>query len=96
MRIYIVLLLIFCFVLVKIIQEYGKRKSGIRQEIYDAWHNDPGNWRAGVFYYNPKDPRIFPPKRIGFLGWTINFANPYSVLTSIGFVLLIIATGMFF
>ncbi|TCN53922.1 DUF5808 domain-containing protein [Flavobacterium circumlabens] len=27
------------------------------------------------FYYNPKDKRLFPPKRIKQLGWTINFAN---------------------
>src|ERR1035438_5511789 len=22
------------------------------QEILNAWHDDPANWRAGVFYYN--------------------------------------------
>ena len=45
-----------------------------------AWHADPANWRWGVFYFNPEDPRLLPPKRIRWMGWTINFANPRSVL----------------
>jgi uncharacterized membrane protein len=45
-----------------------------------AWHADPANWRLGVFYYNKQDPRLLPPKRIPALGWTINFANPRSIL----------------
>jgi uncharacterized membrane protein len=36
------------------------------------------HWYLGVFYFNPKDKRIFPPKR-GGVGWTVNFGNPYSV-----------------
>lgn len=31
-------------------------------------------WKLGLFYYNPADPAIFIPKRIG-LGYTVNFAN---------------------
>lgn len=56
--------------------------SGIsaNQEMYDKWHKDPENWKAGIFYYNPEDKRMFPPKRIAGMGWTINFANPYSLL----------------
>lgn len=46
---------------------------------------------ARIFYYNPDDKRIFAPKRTGG-GYTINFANPLSIITSIlvigGFVLL--------
>jgi uncharacterized membrane protein len=51
------------------------------KELIESWKNDPSLWKWGLFYYNPSDKRIFPPKRIGFLGWTINFANPLSVLT---------------
>ena len=51
------------------------------KETYKAWHGDPANWRMGIFYYNKKDKRIFPPKRYSSWGWTINFANPYSILT---------------
>jgi len=36
-----------------------------------------------MFYYNPKDNRLFPPKGIKELGWTINFANPNSVFIAL-------------
>ncbi|MBJ2124007.1 DUF5808 domain-containing protein [Flavobacterium sp. IB48] len=49
------------------------------EEEKNSWHNDPDNWVWGMFYYNPKDARMFPPKKIKGLGWTINFANPNSV-----------------
>ncbi len=32
-----------------------------------------------IFYWNPEDKRIFVPKRWGY-GWTVNFANPFSIL----------------
>ena len=48
------------------------------KETIDAWHKDPANWKLGIFYFNREDKRIFPPKRIAMLGWTINFANPFS------------------
>lgn len=31
-------------------------------------------WKGGVFYWNPGDPAVFVPKRIG-IGYTLNFAN---------------------
>lgn len=49
---------------------------------------DPSKWVWGIFYYNKEDKRIFPPKISG-LGWTINFANPYSVLAFISVIILI-------
>ncbi len=36
------------------------------------------NWKMQFFYFNKADGRIFPPKPNG-MGWTINFANPFSV-----------------
>jgi uncharacterized membrane protein len=41
--------------------------------------NDDSKWIWGIFYFNPNDKRIFPPKRIRWMGWTVNFTNPYSV-----------------
>ena len=60
------------------------------KEKLDQWHNDPANWKLGIFYYNKKDKRLLPPKRIKEFGWTINFANPYSILTFVIFILLIL------
>jgi uncharacterized membrane protein len=31
----------------------------------------------GIFYSNPDDPALFVPKRYG-IGYTLNFANPWS------------------
>lgn len=65
------------------------------KEVYNQWHNDPGNWKMGVFYYNKLDKRLFPPKRMKWGGWTVNFANPYSLLCLAGIVLVIIAFNHF-
>ena len=64
--------------------------SDPNKEIMDKIHNDPANWIWGVFYFNKKDNRLFPPKRLSTLGWTINFANPYSLLTFAGLIILIV------
>lgn len=60
------------------------------QEDYNNWHKDPNNWFLGCFYYNPKDKQLMPPKRIEWMGLTINFANPYSVLLLLPLVIIII------
>jgi uncharacterized membrane protein len=60
------------------------------KEIMDEWHNDPSNWILGIFYFNKKNKHIFPPKRLSFLGWTVNFANPYSIVAVVGIIILAI------
>ena len=56
----------------------------------ENWHKDPKNWKFGSFYYNKEDERIFPPKRIAWMGWTVNFANPKSV----GFFVVILGIAL--
>ncbi len=60
------------------------------RETSERWRKDPNNWICGIFYFNKEDKRIFPPKKIEWMGWTINFANPKSVLYMIGFILFFI------
>jgi uncharacterized membrane protein len=62
------------------------------KETLEKWHKDHNDWKWGVFYYNKDDKRLLPPKRIAWMGWTINFAN----WKSIGFFLLILFFTMFF
>lgn len=50
------------------------------QETFNRWHNDPNNWILGLFYYNKSDKRVFLPKKVPYLGVTVNFANPKSYL----------------
>ena len=45
----------------------------------DNLGNTSGKWIWGIFYYNKEDNRIFPPKRIPWMGWTVNFANWKSI-----------------
>ncbi len=68
-----------------------KEKDKPSKETLDSWHNDPNNWKFGFLYFNPKDKRIFPPKRNERFGWTVNFANPLSILA----IILIIAATVF-
>jgi len=56
---------------------------------------DDSKWIWGILYFNPDDPRIFPPKRIAWMGWTINFANPYSIGAFLLLFLGIIFLGKF-
>jgi len=65
-------------------------------EILDNWHNDPKNWKMGLFYFNKLDKRIFPPKRIQGMGWTVNFANPWSILSILGIIALFLLLIKYF
>lgn len=59
----------------------------------EQWRKDPANWIWGMFYYNPEDKRLMPPKYYKEMGWTVNFANPKSILAMvalIGGVLLLV------
>lgn len=54
-------------------------------------------WRFfGLLYYNPNDERVFVPKKIEWMGVTLNFGNPktyFVILIMIlffGFILLMI------
>lgn len=55
-------------------------KNPVDAETAERWHKDSKNWKLGIFYFNPDDKRLLPPKRWKGMGWTINFGNPYSIL----------------
>lgn len=46
----------------------------------DFGHENPENWKWGVFYFNKNDHRLIVPKRVKLLGWTFNFAHPVSFI----------------
>ena len=66
-----------------------EQNNNPNQETLDQWHNDPANWKLGIFYYNKLDARLFPPKRIKQLGSTVNYANPKSIMVLIVLVTVI-------
>lgn len=45
------------------------------EETLNRGHNDPDNWRCGLFYFNPLDKRVFVLKRNKWMGVTLNFAQ---------------------
>ena len=53
-------------------------------------NNNPENYKLGLFYFNRSDNRIFVPKMISRMGWTLNFARPESFFIIAGLVILII------
>lgn len=65
------------------------------KETKERWHKDPSNWKLGTFYYNKEDPSLFPPKRNKYLGWTINLANPYSILALVILVFVVTLIALF-
>ena len=59
------------------------------QELKNKWHDDPKNWKLGFIYFNKDDKRWFTPKRLGLMGWTVNFAQPFAYV----FLVLIFAVA---
>ncbi|MEY4433281.1 MAG: hypothetical protein RLZZ44_1415 [Bacteroidota bacterium] len=58
------------------------------KETLEKWQKDPNNWKWGCIYYNKEDQRLLPPKRIPAMGWTVNFANPKSVMLFIALLFI--------
>lgn len=52
---------------------------------------NPENYFWGIFYYNSNDNRLFVPKRLPILGWTLNFAKPLAYLILVPILILCIA-----
>jgi uncharacterized membrane protein len=50
------------------------------------WRENPDNWIWGMFYFNREDKRLIPPKRHKWMGWTVNFASPKSILMMIAII----------
>ena len=65
------------------------------KETLEKWHKDSKNWKMGLFYFNPEDKRLLPPKRIAWMGLTVNFANTKSVLLFSSLLILAIIVIVF-
>jgi uncharacterized membrane protein len=69
-------------------------KSKLDRAIPDSMSRNPNNWK-GIFYYNPNDPRLIVRKIYPSMGWSFNFASPYSYLTLTSIILITIAAIVF-
>jgi hypothetical protein len=59
-----------------------------REQIEDCW-KDPHNWKWRV-YYCKADPRVIVPRRLMWMGWTVNFARP-SAIPWVGLLVAVVA-----
>ncbi len=54
-----------------------------QQETNEAEWRNPENWSGRrkwlTVYFSQKDSRVIVPKRIPFMGWTVNLAKPAAV-----------------
>jgi uncharacterized membrane protein len=63
----------------------------------DEMRNDPKNYIGGLLYFNHHDKRVILPKRNRYLGWTFNFAHPYTYLIfAITLIVLVILDKLLF
>jgi len=60
-----------------------------REEIEACWR-DPRNYKWGLIYYCKADPRAIVPRRLKWMGWTVNFARP-SAIPVVGLLLAVLA-----
>jgi uncharacterized membrane protein len=69
-------------------------KSKLEKSILDSMSKNPNNWN-GIFYKNSNDPRVIVRKIKPAMGWSLNWASPYSYV-SLVFIILITITAIVF
>jgi uncharacterized membrane protein len=64
-------------------------KNKLDNNILNNMSKDPGNWK-GPFYFNRKDTRLSVPKQDPSLGFTFNFASPFTYLTILAIIIILV------
>ncbi len=62
----------------------------------EALWKSPENWKFGSIYYCKADPRVIVPKRVKWMGWTLNFARPTAIPTLLGLIAFISLPTLWF
>jgi len=65
-----------------------------RHEIEACWR-DPRNRKWGIFYCCKADPRVIVPKRIKWMGWTVNVAHARALPVTL-FLIVLLAAPVWF
>lgn len=69
-------------------------RTQFEQDELDRMRNNSDNYKWGLFYYNQRDPRFLVPRKTG-IGFSPNFANPYSYLIIIAIIVFAILLANF-
>lgn len=67
---------------------------GTLSEDEENIQEQQSTWKWGC-YYNPSDPRIFVPKRVAIMGWTINIGRPVGRIFYFGIIALVFVVIIF-
>lgn len=67
------------------------KKTGYQKEE-NTREKEPAIWEYLV-YFDRNDPRIIVPKKNKTMGWTLNFANPFSYLILSIIVVIIVLSS---
>lgn len=65
-------------------------------QINEQEWNRSENWNGRLIpalYFSSRDSRLWVPKRLPYLGWTINFAHPNAIWVLLALGLLLIGTA---
>jgi uncharacterized membrane protein len=63
-------------------------KKMTQQEINEQEWKNPNNWSESLvgFYFSKRDSRVWVPKSIPWMGWTLNLAKPAGARWMLGFL----------
>ena len=70
------------YVLLEILHKVAIERSKAKKDVNSIY------WKWGIFYYNPDDPRMIVPKRIEWMGWSLNFAKPISIILLVSIIFI--------
>ena len=56
---------------------------------FDNYWEDKANWKYGLFYNCPQDPRVIVPKKPKWMGRTFNFAHRRAYWVLLAVILLV-------
>lgn len=99
---HIIVPLVFLIVAILIIANWQQNRMRKLEESFvgtlsqdeENIQEQQGTWKWG-FYYDPNDPRIFVPKRVASMGWTINIGRPAGKVFGFGIIALVLAIIIF-
>lgn len=57
-----------------------------QNEIHQAEWENPENWSVGI-YFSKKDSRVWVPKSVPWMGWTVNIGQKSGAIWLLSFLI---------
>jgi uncharacterized membrane protein len=65
----------------------NKEATMTQDEINEKEWGNPDNWAGPGFYFSKRDSRVWVPKSIPWMGWTLNIARPMGAYLLLAFII---------